>query len=313
MIEYTIGVDLGGTNLRTAALDRSGKMLEQIAESHFSAGREALLDEMVRSISRLRDKYGSAGLAGIGVGVPGFIAFREGIVRNSNNLSFIENFPIRDELERRLGSPVILENDANAAALGEKWLGAGREVEDLVLLTLGTGIGGGIISGGRVIRGFLGMGGELGHLIIVPNGNPCGCGSQGCVEKQASATAVTAMARLMQLGENLSSEEVYRLAQHNDETGQKAREIWRVMGESLGAVLATLVNIFNFPLYLLGGGVVAAWDLFAPAMMRTVEQRSATYRLSAGTTHIEQAMLGNNAGIHGAAYLPWVEGRTAHA
>jgi glucokinase len=313
MPEYTIGVDLGGTNLRTAALDRSGQMLEQIADSHFSAGREALLDEMVRSISRLRDKYGSGGLAGIGVGVPGFIVFREGIVRNSNNLSFIENFPIRDELERRLGSPVILENDANAAALGEKWLGAGKEVEDLVLLTLGTGIGGGIISAGRVIRGFLGMGGELGHLVVVPNGNPCGCGSQGCVEKQASATAVTAMARLMQLGENLSSEEVYRLAQRNDETGQKAREIWRVMGESLGAVLATLVNIFNFPLYLLGGGVVAAWDLFAPAMMRTVEQRSATYRLSAGMTHIDRATLGNNAGIHGAAYLPWVERRTAHA
>jgi glucokinase len=313
MPEYTIGVDLGGTNLRTAALDRSGQMLEQIADSHFSAGREALLDEMVRSISRLRDKYGSGGLAGIGVGVPGFIAFREGIVRNSNNLSFIENFPIRDELERRLGSPVILENDANAAALGEKWLGAGKEVEDLVLLTLGTGIGGGIISAGRVIRGFLGMGGELGHLIVVPNGNPCGCGSQGCVEKQASATAVTAMARLMQLGENLSSEEVYHLAQRDDESGRKAREIWRVMGESLGAVLATLVNIFNFSLYLLGGGVVAAWDLFAPAMMRTIEQRSATYRLSAGMTHIERAMLGNNAGIHGAAYLPWVERRTAHA
>jgi glucokinase len=313
MPEYTIGVDLGGTNLRTAALDRSGKMLEQIAESHFSAGREPLLEEMVRSISRLRDKYGSGGLAGIGVGVPGFIVFREGIVRNSNNLSFIENFPIRDELERRLGSPVILENDANAAALGEKWLGAGREVEDLVLLTLGTGIGGGIISAGKVIRGFLGMGGELGHLVIVPNGNPCGCGSQGCVEKQASATAVTAMARLLQLGENLSSEEVYHLAQRNDETGQKAREIWRVVGESLGAVLATLVNIFNFPLYLLGGGVVAAWDLFAPAMMKAVEQRSATYRLSAGMTHIERALLGNNAGIHGAAYLPWVERRTAHA
>jgi glucokinase len=313
MPEYTIGVDLGGTNLRTAALDRSGTMLEQIAESHFSAGREALLEEMVRSISRLRDKYGSGGLAGIGVGVPGFIVFREGIVRNSNNLSFIENFPIRDELERRLDSPVILENDANAAALGEKWLGAGKEVEDLVLLTLGTGIGGGIISAGRVIRGFLGMGGEIGHLVIVPNGNPCGCGSQGCVEKHASATAATAMARLMQLGENLSSEEVYRLAGSNDEIGQKAREIWRVMGESLGALLATLVNIFNFPLYLLGGGVVAAWDLFAPAMMRTVQQRSATYRLSAGMTHIERAMLGNNAGIHGAAYLPWVERRTVHA
>jgi glucokinase len=312
MLEYTIGVDLGGTNLRAAAMDRSGKLLDKVAESHFSQGREALLTEMIGTIARLRKEYGPEGLAGIGVGVPGFIAFREGIVRNSNNLAFIENFPIRDEIERRLGATVILENDANAAALGEKWMGAGKEVDDLVLFTLGTGIGGGIISGGHVIRGFLGMAGELGHLVTVPNGNPCGCGSQGCVEKHASATAVTAMARLMHLGDNLSSKEVYDLAARDDESGAKAREIWRVMGESLGAVVATLVNTFNFPLYLVGGGVLAAWDRFAPAMVRTVEQRSATYRLSHGATRIERALLGNEAGLYGAAYLPWIEQRVAH-
>jgi glucokinase len=309
MSEYAIGVDLGGTNLRAAAIDRSGKMLDKVAESHFSAGREALLQEMVRTIAALREKYGPGGLAGIGVGVPGFISFREGIVRNSNNLVFIENFPIRDELERRLGTSVILENDANAAALGEKWMGAGRDVDDLVLLTLGTGVGGGIISGGRVIRGFLGMAGELGHVVVVPNGNPCGCGSQGCVEKHASATAVTAMARLMHLGENLSSKEVDDLAQSGDESGAKAREIWRVFGETLGAILATQVNTFNFPLYLLGGGVLPAWERFAPAMLRVVEQRSATFRLSQGATRIERALLGSDAGLYGAAYLPWIEKR----
>jgi glucokinase len=309
MPEYTIGVDLGGTNLRAAAMDRSGKMLEKDMESHFSPGREELLTEMVRSISQLREKFGSGGLAGIGVGVPGFIASREGIVRKAPNLAFIENFPIRDEIEKRLGAPVILENDANAAALGEKWMGAGKDVDDLVLFTLGTGIGGGIISGGRVIRGFLGMAGELGHLVIVPNGNPCACGSQGCAEKHASATAVSAMAHLLHLGDNLSSKEVYDLAARADDTGVKAREIWRVVGESLGALIATLVSTFNFPLYLLSGGVLAAWDRFAPAMMRAVEQRSATYRLSQGTTRIEQALLGNEAGLYGAAYLPWIEQR----
>lgn len=310
MLEYTIGVDLGGTNLRTAVMNRSGALLEKVAESHFSPGREELLSEMVGSVSRLRSQYGSAGLAGIGVGVPGFIAFREGVVRNSNNLAFIENFPIRDEIERRLGTAVILENDANAAALGEKWMGAGKDVDDLVLFTLGTGVGGGIISGGRVIRGFLGMAGELGHLVVVPNGNPCGCGSQGCVEKHASATAVTAMARLLQLGENLSAKEVHDLAGRDDEIGAKAREVWRVMGESLGAVVATLVNTFNFPLYLVSGGVLAAWDLFKPAMLRVIEQRSATYRLSQGATRIERAKLGNEAGLYGAAYLPWIEKRS---
>ena len=168
---------------------------------------------------------------------------KEGFITNSNNLPYLENFPVRDELSRRLGTPVILENDANAAALGEKWIGAGKGVDDLVLLTLGTGIGGGIISGGHILRGFVGMAGELGHITVVPNGNPCGCGNQGCLEKHASATAIVAMARMLHLGENLTSKDV------------------------------------------------------------AVEQRSFTYRSTRPA--IEKATLGNEAGLYGAAYLPW--------
>src|SRR5690348_17020052 len=290
MADYTIGMDLGGTNLRAAAIDKAGRMLDKISGvTNFAEGREAVLGDIVAAISKMREKHGPAGLAGIGVGVPGFIRMKEGLISNSNNLPYLENFPIRDEISRRLGSFVILENDANAAALGEKWMGAGREVDDLVLLTLGTGIGGGIIAGGRVIRGFTGMGGELGHIVAVPNGNPCGCGSQGCVEKHASATAVTAMARLMQLGENLSSKEVYDLAHRTDPIGGKAREIWRVMGESLGSTLALLINTFNFPLYLLSGGMLPAWEFFGPPMMGAVERQSATYRLTKPNTRIEKA------------------------
>lgn len=312
MPDYAIGLDLGGTNLRAAAIHRSGQILDKIAGAvHFSAGREAVMADMVKAITQLRQKHGKEGLAGIGIGVPGFILLKEGVIRNSNNLPFLENFRIRDEIEHRLSTFVILENDANAAALGEKWMGAGRDVDDMVLLTLGTGVGGGIISGGRVLRGSQGMAGELGHIPIVSNGNPCGCGSQGCVEKHASATAVTAMARLMQLGENLSSKEVYDLARRDDVQGAKAREIWRVMGETLGMTLAMLVNTFNFPLYLLSGGVLPAWEFFAPPMLRMVELRSATYRLTKGTTRIEQATLGNEAGLYGAAYLPWIEQRAA--
>ena len=310
MAEYSIGLDLGGTNLRAAAIDRSGTILEKVAGStKFSEGREAVLADMVQAISLVRDKHGPAGLAGIGIGVPGFIQLKEGIIRNSNNLPFLENFAIRDDLERRLATVVILENDANAAALGEKWMGAGRAVDDLVLLTLGTGVGGGIISGGRIVRGFAGMAGELGHITIVPNGNPCGCGSQGCVEKHASATAITAMARMLHLGDEITSKDLDDLARRDDPNGHKAREVWRVMGESLGMTLAMLINTFNFPLYLLSGGMLPAWDLFAPAMLRTVEQRSATYRLTSGKTRIEQATLGNEAGLYGAAYLPWLEKR----
>ena len=307
MLQYSIGVDLGGTNLRSAAITRDGEVLEKVTGlTDFSAGREAVLADMVSAISLLRERHGAAALAGIGIGVPGFIFLKEGVIRNSNNLACLENFSIRDEIGRRLATAVILENDANAAALGEKWMGAGRGVEDLVLLTLGTGIGGGIISAGRVIRGYAGMAGELGHITVVPNGNPCGCGNQGCVEKYASATAVTAMARLMNLGESLTAKDVHKLALRDDEAGAKARQIWRVVGESLGITLAALVNAFNFPLYLLSGGMLPAWDFFSPAMLQTVERRSATYRLADPVTRIEQATLGNEAGLYGAAYLPWL-------
>src|ERR1022692_3592490 len=223
MAEYSIGIDLGGTNLRAAAIDRSGNMLDKIGgATNFEKGREAVLGDIVSAISTLRGKHGPGDLAGIGVGVPGFIRMKEGFITNSNNLRYLENFPVRDELELRLGTPVILENDANAAALGEKWMGAGKEVDDLVLLTLGTGVGGGIISGGRVLRGYVGMAGEVGHMTVVPNGNPCGCGNQGCLEKHASATAVVAMAGMLHLGESLTSKDVCDIAGRDDEAGEKA-------------------------------------------------------------------------------------------
>jgi glucokinase len=303
MAEYTIGVDLGGTNLRAAALDRGGKMLEKLAEStNPEQGREVVLGDMTGLINKMRANRSGDTLAGIGIGVPGFIRLKEGFITNANNLVCLENFPIRDEIERRLGARVILENDANAAALGEKWMGAGRGADDMVLLTLGTGIGGGIIAGGRVLHGYLGMAGEIGHLTVVPNGNPCGCGNRGCLEKHASATAITAMARLLQLGDNLSPKEVFDLAAAGDD---KAKRIFEIMGEMLGIALAALANIFNYPLYLLSGGILPAWDFFAPKMFAVTRERSFTFRST--DTRIEKANLGNEAGLYGAAYLPWAE------
>jgi glucokinase len=301
MAEYAIGLDLGGTNLRAAAIDRSGKMLEKVAVSTDPSSRERMLDDITSLIKQVQSRCGARELAGIGVGVPGFILMKEGIILNSNNLAVLENFPFRDEIRQRLGTPFILENDANAAALGEKWMGAGREVDDLVLLTLGTGIGGGIVIGGRALHGFLGMAGELGHITVVPDGNPCGCGNRGCLEKHASATAIVAMARLLQLGDEITSKQVYELAAGGNE---KARRIFEQVGEALGVALAMLVNTFNFPLYLLSGGALGAWDLFAPKMMETVRQRSFTFRTT--KTRIEKATLGDEAGLYGAAYLPWI-------
>jgi glucokinase len=255
---------------------------------------------MVESINALKGMCGSDTLAGVGIGVPGFILLQTGVIAGSNNLPGFDNFPVRDVIEKRLGTPIFLENDANAAALGEKWVGAGRDVDDLVLLTLGTGIGGGIISEGRIVHGYAGMAGEIGHTTVIPNGNPCGCGNRGCLEKHASATAIIGMARLMQLGDDLTAKEVYEMAAAGD---RKAAAIFEAVGSALGIALASLVNIFNFPLYLLSGGVLAGWDQFAPSMFAEVEKRSFTYR--SAKTRIGKAVLGNEAGLIGAAYLPF--------
>jgi glucokinase len=298
---YSIGVDLGGTNLRAAAITEKGDVLEKIAgRTELSAGRDAVIQDIVDAINSLKEAVKGESLAGVGLAVPGFILMEPGIIVGSNNMPEFEGFPVRDDIERRLGTKVFLENDANAAALGEKWMGAGREVDDLVLLTLGTGIGGGIISHGKVLHGYVGMAGELGHITVDPNGNPCGCGNFGCLEKHASATAIAAMARLLSLGDNLSAEDVYHLAVDGNE---RARTVFQAMGRALGVALATLINIFNFPLYLLSGGPLPAWDYFAPTMFAEVQLRSFTYRNA--KTRIEKATLGSLAGLYGAACLPF--------
>jgi glucokinase len=199
----------------------------------------------------LRERHGQDKLAGVGVGIPGFIQIQKGFIVGSNNLTVLENYPVRDDIEKRLGCKVILENDANAAALGEKWMGAGRDVDDLVLLTLGTGIGGGIISGGRILHGNEGMAAELGHITVSPNGNPCGCGNTGCVEKHASGLSGfgdgAADARSRPVGERCSRVGSGR---------KRSREghLSLHMGTALGNALATLINIFNFPcIYLVVG------------------------------------------------------------
>lgn len=303
MPEFSIGVDLGGTNLRAAAISADGEILDKISgRTELSEGRDAVIGDMVEAILALRDRRSGVRFSGVGIGVPGFIDIEKGLVVGSNNLPAFEGFPLRDDIERRLGTQVILENDANAAALGEKWIGAGRDVQDLALLTLGTGIGGGIISHGRVLHGYVGMAGEFGHMTVYPNGNPCGCGSYGCLEKHASATAVVGMGRMLGLGGlDLTAEQVYRFAVEGND---RARMVFRSMGTALGIAIGNLVNVFNFPLFLLSGGVLPAWDFFAPAMMEEIQLRSFTFRNA--KTRVEKAILGNQAGLYGAAYLPFL-------
>ena len=319
MADFAIGVDLGGTNLRVAAITHDGVLLEDFQVStEAEAGRDKVTSNIMAGIRQVETGHDGDKLLGIGIGVPGLIRLEEGVIVTSPNLPGWENFPLRDKLEGELGCPVVLENDANAAALGEVWLGAGRDVDDLILLTLGTGIGGGVISGGKVLHGQDGMAGELGHITVESHGGTlCGCGNYGCVEAEASATAVRRMAEeaitagsspaLAKLAEShgeISARLVDAAAQDGD---AEAIRIYEHMGEALGRALANLVNIFNFPLYLLAGGVLAAWDRFAPAMFREVKKRSYTYRQT--NTRIEKAPLGNKAGLYGAAYLPIQQSR----
>src|SRR5215470_724420 len=191
MSTYAIGVDLGGTNLRVAVVDSAGKLLEKLTTgTEVARGRERVIAEMCNDIQKLAAQFSSSGaLSGIGIGVPGIIDISTGFLRESPNLPGWADYPVRDEIERRLGTRVVLENDANAAAMGEKWLGAGVATDSLAMLTLGTGVGGGLILEGHIWHGMTGMAGELGHLVVDPEGHACGCGGRGCVEQYASATA----------------------------------------------------------------------------------------------------------------------------
>lgn len=326
MSYYAIGVDLGGTNLRISAVDDQGTLLEKVTlGTQVSKGRDFVVGEMVDAIRDLLARLKPSGeLAGIGIGVPGIIDMDTGLLRGSPNLPGWDNYPVHADIERRLGTPVILENDANAAALGEKWLGAARDFDSMVMLTLGTGVGGGIVLNGKIWHGMNGMAGELGHTTVEPNGHPCGCGNIGCLEQYASATAIVRMAReeiangapeLTRAAEannkEFSSKLVYQLAIQGD---VHAKKIFNRVGTALGLTLSNCINAFNLPIYVIGGGVASAWEAYAPSMMEEIRKRCFVYRATtdashmsaphAKTTIITRALLGSDAGLFGAARLP---------
>jgi glucokinase len=320
---FAIGVDLGGTNMRIAALDGSGKQLELITTStEVKRGRESVVGDICDAIRALRKKFdGRFDFAGTGIGVPGIIDMGTGTVLQSPNLPDWANYPVRDEIARRIEGNVTLENDANVAALGEKWMGAGRDIDSMCMFTLGTGVGSGIVLEGKIWHGMIGMAGECGHITVYPDGVQCGCGNRGCVEQYASATAVKRMAieaiatgrapelaRAMSENPEFSSKVVFQYAMQGDTA---AKEIFDVVGRSLGMVLADVVNALNLPMYVLGGGMASGWEAFAPAMFAELRRRSYVYVATAPDerlprrkhTLITRALLGSDAGLVGAAKL----------
>lgn len=329
MTRLAIGVDLGGTNLRVAAVDEAGKLLGAITtETPVARGRESVVEEMCAAIKELSERHGKRqeAIAGIGIGVPGIIDMERGMVRESPNLPGWHDFPVQQAIEGRLGTRVVLENDANAAAFGEKWMGAGQgsAFEDLCMVTLGTGVGGGLVLNGKVHHGMTGMAGELGHTTIYPDGQLCKCGNRGCLEEYASATAVKRMAleavgegRAPELGRamgattEITAHQVYQLALRGD---KPAQQIFENVGTALGIAVAAWINALNLPMYVVGGGVSGAWDAFAPAMMREVRSRSFVFRAtnadetSRQKTIVTRAVLGGDAGLLGAARLAMLQG-----
>lgn len=312
---FSIGVDLGGTNLRIAAYTTGRDFLETVnLPTRLALGKEQVVCDMAEEIQGLIQRFRpSHELVGVGVGSPGPLELPEGIVRNPPNLPGWDGFALRAAIETRVGVPVWIEGDANVAALAEWKLGRGARdrVDSLCALTLGTGVGSGLILGGKIWHGLTGMGGEAGHIVVeTAQGTPCGCGGAGCLEQYASATAIVRMAE-ERMGVLCTAEALARMAREGNDV---ALAIYGDVGRALAIGLTALVNTLNLPLYLIGGGVAQSWDLFAPAMFAVLREQSYVYRLTeAGhcvcgeqlSTRIEVAELGSSSGLLGACLLPF--------
>jgi glucokinase len=322
--QYTIGVDLGGTNLRIAAYTRAEGILDSILlPTRLSAGRDAVVEDLCGAICTLIDRFSANyDLGGIGIGTPGPLELPAGRLHNPPNLPGWDGFSLKTEIESRLERTVYLESDANLAALAECVLGRGRTlgIDSLCMLTLGTGVGNGIILNRKIWDGNTGMAGEAGHATIYPDGPVCGCGSNGCLEMYASATAVvrTANERISAgtaAGLNGHKWTARSLAEAANAGNADAAQIYTEAGRALGIGLAALVNTLNLPLYVIGGGLVQAWNLLEPAIFKELCHRSYVYRLTApdseianripsAVTRVLPAELGPDAGLLGACILP---------
>jgi glucokinase len=297
---FAIGIDLGGTHLRIALVSGEGEIVKKIKVRSTGKVEESLLTSIAEVFTdRVR---------GIGIGAAGLIDRETNTVTVSSNFPAIEGMHIVERLRERFSVPVFIENDANVAALGEKWKGAGRDYQNIVLLTLGTGIGGGIIHNGSLMH----ISAEIGHMSIIANGVKCSCGNYGCLESYASARAIFgyAVTALEHGSESilkgyhqgniykLTPEEIYKAALDGDNL---SRDVLREAGRFLGVGIANIINILSPDAIILSGGLVGAWNIYINEAIKEASRRA--FKQLFPKVKIIASTQGDNSGIMGAAYL----------
>lgn len=307
--ELAIGLDLGGTNIKGILIDGAGNVHSKTdIATQAGDGPEAVARRMAEMISAFEEAAEKAGrkAIGVGIGIPGLPEQESGVVVFAPNLGW-KNVPLLKFLRAAVSLPVIMENDANAAALGEQWLGAGRGSANMIIITIGTGIGGGLVLDGKLYTGTSGSAGEIGHTVINPQGPLCSCGSRGCLETYTSATAMIRMAReavkqgkktCLAAKEKIDARDIVDAAIEGDSA---AAEIVSFAAKYLGIGIANMINILNPDKVVIGGGVAGAGDILFDPLISSVRKWS--LKAAADAVKIVPAQLGNTAGCIGAARL----------
>ncbi|HET7559861.1 MAG TPA: ROK family protein [Limnochordia bacterium] len=318
----SVGVDLGGTSFACALVDETGRTVAQCdGETKSAEGAESVLGRIGEAVVALREKAGlSPGdLLGIGMGVPGLIDAERGIALFSPNLKW-RDVQVAEIVGRRTGLPVYIDNDVRVAVWGERTYGAGREVDVFILITLGTGIGGGLFLGGRIWRGAAGYAGEVGHQSITADGPLCGCGNRGCVEAWAGTAGILRRARAMLAeSDDPRAHELYRLAGgdiaaitpamiHRAAVAGDAgaARVLADTGRFVGTAMANLVNVLNPERIIVGGGIARAGDYILEPMRQEIVRRGMD--AAARMVEVVPAELGEAAGYVGASTLPRLAG-----
>jgi len=318
---YCVGVDLGGTNLKAGLLDDKANILSQFSvPTEVERGRDAVVGNILAAAERAITEASveRSQVRGVGIGSPGPLSHRRGLVINPANLPCMKDTPLRQIVTERTGLAATLENDANAAAWGEFWAGAGKDVSDFVMFTLGTGVGGGVVVDGQLLRGHFENGAELGHILVQPGGRKCSCGQEGCVEAYSSAYNLARRAeemmaegrsstlkKLVDAGQMVMAEHVVEAAQAGDAL---AEQVWDEACYYLAVAIVTMQHVSNPQRVVLAGGLIAAGDFLLECVRKHAQ--AITWHLLNDLPEIGFATLGNDAGLIGAAGCAWEAHRT---